>query len=92
MGIDPLSVVDTDSFRVHGIDSLRIVDASVMPSITNANIYAPVMMIAERAADAIVGQNPLAPEYVAGESACGTIANLKDASRSAGWTAETSSS
>lgn len=92
MGIDPLSVVDTDSFRVHGIDSLRIVDASVMPSITNANIYAPVMMIAERAADAIVGQDPLAPEYVTGESVRAAIANLKDASRSAERIAKTSSS
>jgi choline dehydrogenase len=35
-----------------------------MPSITNANIYAPVMMIAERAADAIIGRDPLAPEHV----------------------------
>ncbi|HIF91890.1 MAG TPA: choline dehydrogenase [Myxococcales bacterium] len=62
MGIDSLSVVDPDSFRVHGVEGLRIVDASVMPTITNANIYAPVMMIAERAADAILGRDPLAPE------------------------------
>jgi choline dehydrogenase len=64
MGSDPLSVVDPHSFRVHGVEGLRIVDASVMPSITNANIYAPVMMIAERAADAIIGRDPLAPEHV----------------------------
>ena len=59
---DPLSVVDPHSFRVHGLEGLRVVDASVMPTITNANIYAPVMMIAERAADAILGSRPLPPE------------------------------
>ena len=50
------------SLRVHGMDGLRVVDASVMPSITNGNIYAPVMMIAERAADAILGREPLPPD------------------------------
>ena len=40
-----------------------MVDASVMPYITNGNIYAPVMMIAERAADAITGATPLPPEH-----------------------------
>lgn len=63
MGKDTLSVVDPDTLRVHGIDGLRVVDASVMPSITNANIYAPVMMIAEKAADAILGVDPLPPEH-----------------------------
>ena len=47
--------------RVHGIDGLRVVDASVMPYVTNGNIYAPVMMIAEKAADLILGNTPLAP-------------------------------
>ena len=59
--MDPLSVVDPDSLRVHGVDGLRVVDASVMPTITNANIYAPTMMIAEKAADAILGVEPLPP-------------------------------
>ncbi|MDP6977599.1 MAG: choline dehydrogenase [Myxococcota bacterium] len=63
MGVGPLSVVDPDSFRVHGVEGLRVVDASVMPNITNANIYAPIMMIAERAADAILGREPLTPEH-----------------------------
>ncbi len=62
MGVDRGAVVDPDSFRVHGVKGLRVVDASVMPTITNGNIYAPVMMIAERAADAILGAAPLAPE------------------------------
>ena len=52
MGVDDMAVVDPDTFRVHGVEGLRVVDASVMPRITNGNIYAPVMMIAERAADA----------------------------------------
>jgi choline dehydrogenase len=65
MGTDPLAVVDPTSLRVHGIDGLRVVDASVMPTITNGNIYAPVMMIAEKAADAIVGIDPLPPETLA---------------------------
>jgi choline dehydrogenase len=60
MGIDSLSVTDPTSLRVHGLDGLRIVDASVMPTITNGNIYAAVMMIAEKAADAILGLDPLA--------------------------------
>ena len=61
MGLDPLAVVDPNSLRVHGLDGLRVVDASVMPNITNANIYAPTMMIAEKAADAILGVEPLPP-------------------------------
>lgn len=61
MGVDEASVVDPMSMGVHGVDGLSVVDASVMPSITNANIYAPVMMIAEKAADLILGNSPLEP-------------------------------
>ena len=59
MGVGEGSVVDPTTMRVHGIDGLRVVDASVMPSIVNANTYAPVMMIAEKASDLILGNTPL---------------------------------
>jgi choline dehydrogenase len=62
MGTDEMSCVDPESMRVHGVDGLRVVDASVMPYVTNGNIYAPVMMVAEKAADLILGNTPLAPE------------------------------
>jgi choline dehydrogenase len=65
MGTDELSVVDPATMRVHGVEGLRVVDASVMPLVTNGNIYAPVMMIAEKAADLILGATPLPPEPVA---------------------------
>jgi choline dehydrogenase len=64
MGTDPMAVTDPATMRVHGLDGLRVVDASVMPFVTNGNIYAPVMMIAEKAADLILGNTPLAPEPV----------------------------
>ncbi|NLT06892.1 MAG: choline dehydrogenase, partial [Solirubrobacterales bacterium] len=61
MGTGDDAVLDPASLRVWGIDGLRVVDASSMPHITNANIYAPVVMLAERAADLIRGRTPLAP-------------------------------
>jgi choline dehydrogenase len=61
MGTGELSVVDPATMRVHGLDGLRVVDASVMPYVTNGNIYAPVMMIAEKSADLILGNTPLPP-------------------------------
>ncbi len=64
MGIDEMSVVDPLTMRVHGTQGLRVVDASAMPYITNANLYAPTMMMAEKAADLIRGNTPLAPEAV----------------------------
>jgi choline dehydrogenase len=64
MGTDELSVLDPLSLRVHDVDGLRVVDASSMPYVTNGNIYAPVMMLAEKAADLILGNTPLAPAKV----------------------------
>ena len=60
MGTDEEAVTDPQ-LQVHGLEGLRVVDASVMPSVTNGNIYAPVLMIAEKAADIIRGDTPLEP-------------------------------
>jgi choline dehydrogenase len=61
---DPLAVVDPLTMAVHGMRGLRVVDASVFPYVTNGNIYAPVMMTAEKSADLIAGNTPLEPEKV----------------------------
>jgi 4-pyridoxate dehydrogenase len=61
---DPSAVVDSD-LRVFGVDHLRVVDGSVMPDLIGGNINAPIIMIAERAADLIRGRPPLEPARVA---------------------------
>lgn len=68
MGTDDMAVVDHEG-RVHGVDGLRVVDASIMPIITTGNLNAPTIMIAEKIADRIRNRPPLAranvPYYVA---------------------------
>jgi choline dehydrogenase len=61
LGTGEDAVVDPLSMRVHGLEGIRVVDASALRYVTNGNIYAPTMMLAEKSADLIMGNTPLAP-------------------------------
>ena len=67
MGVaaDRMAVVDPE-LRVHGAEGLRVVDGSVMPDLVGAHINAPIIMIAEKAADFVRGRMPLEPARLAG--------------------------
>jgi choline dehydrogenase len=55
---DPMAVVDSQT-RVRGLERLRVVDSSIMPSVTTGNLNAPTIMLAEKAADHIIGRGML---------------------------------
>ena len=61
---DPMAVVDP-TCRVIGVSKLRVVDSSIFPRITNGNLNGPSIMVGEKAADHILGVNPLLPENLA---------------------------
>jgi choline dehydrogenase-like flavoprotein len=58
MGSDPMAVVD-DHLRVHGIDGLRVADASIMPTLISGNTNAPSIMIGEKASSLILGEDEI---------------------------------
>ncbi|AXT39601.1 choline dehydrogenase [Alteromonas sp. BL110] len=64
MGEDDMAVVDSQT-KVHGIEGLRVVDSSIFPTIPNGNLNAPTIMVAEKAADKILGKPALPPQNVA---------------------------
>jgi choline dehydrogenase len=67
---DPMAVVDAQC-RVIGVEGLRVIDSSIMPTVTTGNLNAPTIMIGEKGADHVLGRAPLAPSnapyYVAAD-------------------------
>jgi choline dehydrogenase len=83
MGTDQQAVVDPDC-RVRGIAKLRVIDASVFPHITNGNLNAPTIMLAEKVADAVIGRR-LAPEPLPFHVAAADLASAADSEADHGF-------
>lgn len=79
MGLDEMAVVDGEG-RVHGMEGLRVVDASIMPQITTGNFNAPTIMLAEKIADRIRGKEAMARVETLYFVARGVVAKKKVAS------------
>jgi choline dehydrogenase len=65
MGLTEDDVIDPSNLRVYGVEGLRVVDASIFPTVTNTQTYAPTLMVAEKASDMILGNTPLEPVRLA---------------------------
>ena len=65
LGVDELSVLDPATMGVHGLEGLSVADASAMPYCPSTATHGPTMMLAQKAADLIVGNTPLAPQPAA---------------------------
>jgi choline dehydrogenase len=75
MGTGEGAVLDPSTMQVHGLEGLRVVDASAMPYCPNSATHAPTMMLAEKAADLILGNTPLPPEHPERSTSSEELAN-----------------
>jgi choline dehydrogenase len=75
MGTGEGAVLDPSTMQVHGLEGLRVVDASAMPYCPNSATHAPTMMLAEKAADLILGNTPLPPEHLERATSTEGLAN-----------------
>jgi choline dehydrogenase len=78
LGTDKASVLDPATMRVHGLDGLSVADASAMPYCPNSATHAPTLMLAEKAADLILGNTPPPPDPARPRTPAGQIVRGAD--------------